>query len=126
MDQMLKLYELGIVHFDIKPANILIINGKLKLIDFGLSTYFKSNTKLKGRVCKGTLRFMAPELYIQENKPESQTCRTISLREAFLCDLYSLGQTIKYLVQPNFTKMPLLKKIYEEFTRINPWERSVN
>ncbi|UYV83593.1 hypothetical protein LAZ67_23001558 [Cordylochernes scorpioides] len=50
-----------IIHVDLKPGNILIKNGIVKLIDFGLSEKLKSPEE---RIClkRGTLRFNAPEL----------------------------------------------------------------
>jgi len=32
--------EYGIAHRDIKPENILVVNDKLKVLDFGLSKIF--------------------------------------------------------------------------------------
>jgi calcium-dependent protein kinase len=60
------LHSKGIVHRDIKPENIMVRadpesdNIQLKLIDFGMATYIKPNSKLKLQV--GTPNFSAPEL----------------------------------------------------------------
>jgi serine/threonine protein kinase len=35
------IHERGVIHLDLKPANFLMIRGKLKLIDFGLACSLK-------------------------------------------------------------------------------------
>jgi serine/threonine protein kinase/tetratricopeptide (TPR) repeat protein len=60
LNQMLQalqyLHQRGILHRDLKPANALIVNGQLKLLDFGLSAYLG-----KARGTSGTLPYMPPE-----------------------------------------------------------------
>ncbi len=61
------LHEAGILNPDIKPANILILEGQAKLTDFGLSERVQSVTKQTAYVARaraGTHRFMAPEVLL--------------------------------------------------------------
>ena len=52
-------------HGDLKPDNLLIQQGRLKVADFGLATVRRTITNLTGEVSrKGTTFFMAPEKMI--------------------------------------------------------------
>ncbi|XP_040999160.1 probable serine/threonine-protein kinase At1g54610 [Juglans microcarpa x Juglans regia] len=56
-------HDKGILHRDIKGANLLIDkNGMLKIADFGLANYYTRNRRLTNRVV--TLWYRAPELLL--------------------------------------------------------------
>lgn len=80
------LHANNVVHYDIKPENILIRNSngglEVKLADFGLA----SLGKLQDRKIRGTINYMAPELFI----PNEQITPKI--------DLYSLGVSLLFAV----------------------------
>ena len=51
-----------IVHGDLKPANFLLVNGQVKLIDFGIACGIESGTTNIHRDSPmGTISYMAPE-----------------------------------------------------------------
>ncbi|KAJ3050485.1 Dual-specificity kinase, spindle pole body (SPB) duplication and spindle checkpoint function, partial [Rhizoclosmatium hyalinum] len=57
-----QIHNEKIVHSDLKPANFLIVEGKLKLIDFGIAKSIPSDTtNIQRDYQTGTLNYMAPE-----------------------------------------------------------------
>ena len=62
------LHGIGVIHRDLKPENVLLTNTpdgyQVKLIDFGLSTYFLPNDVID--YCCGTLGYTAPEVFTGE------------------------------------------------------------
>jgi serine/threonine protein kinase len=80
INAMKYLHTKNIMHQDIKPANILIKDGKLKLADFGIAKIaHRSFTKL------GTLPYMAPEILFQRPPNEPPILFDDKV------DLYSVG-----------------------------------
>ncbi|CAB9511941.1 MAP kinase-activated protein kinase 2 (Fragment) [Seminavis robusta] len=74
-------HKKGIVHRDLKPENILLTSSKklddLKLIDFGLASYFKPGQRLKDSV--GSAYYKAPEVLNEDygEKCDVWTCGVI-------------------------------------------------
>lgn len=62
------VHSLNIVHSDLKPANFVLVKGKLKLIDFGIADAIQDNTVNVHRETQiGTPNYMAPEALIDTN-----------------------------------------------------------
>lgn len=80
-------HDKNIVHRDIKPENILLQNNQrdaqLKIIDFGTSRYFKSDSIMKKKL--GTPYYIAPEVLSEKynEKVDIWSCGVILY--IFLC-----------------------------------------
>ena len=104
-----ELHKVPIIHNDIKPENMLIKNGILKLADFGLSEFGKV-----GVGGTGTPGFQAPEVIksIKNNRPYTNKS-----------DMWSLGATL-YEVIVGDTLFP---RGLPEKAMLNPepkWEKT--
>lgn len=100
-DGLQHAHERGLVHRDIKPSNLVVTNGQIKILDFGLARLCRRRCT-EAHAMLGTVDYMSPE--------QARDPRTVDIR----ADIYSLGTTFYWLLtrkKPFPTDRPMLEAL---------------
>ncbi|KAJ3158685.1 hypothetical protein HDU86_002650 [Geranomyces michiganensis] len=122
-EQMLRavhaIHEENIIHSDLKPANFLLVEGALKLIDFGIAKSIPNDTTNIQRdyqllrLQTGTVNYMAPEAIAFVDQGATGSKRQY-LKLGRSSDVWSLGCILYQLVygRPPFAHLSVMKKLH--------------
>lgn len=94
------VHKYDIVHSDLKPANFVLVNGSVKIIDFGIANLIEDHTVNAYRDHQvGTPNYMAPEALLDtKSSTESLGSRAKLIKLGKPSDIWSLGCILYQMV----------------------------
>merc|ERR1719183_3496520 len=99
------IHNARVVHCDLKPGNFVLVDGRLKVIDFGIAKGISNDTTNISRdTSVGTLSYMAPEAVKQGGQ----------LKLGRSSDIWSLGIILYQMVYS-----------HPPFAHLDPYQRAV-
>lgn len=114
------VHQAKIVHCDLKPANFLLVNGMVKLIDFGISkAILTDNTTTVMRENQvGTVNYMSPEALEENNNTNLGGMMMNHLQHKKIkigrsSDVWSLGCILYEMIygRPPFAQYTLIQRL---------------
>lgn len=85
-DAIQHAHDQGVVHCDLKPANILLDQmGRVYVSDFGFAFLIADSSKMSRQSIGGTAGYIAPEILLRKSKPTPAA------------DVYALGMILRTL-----------------------------
>jgi len=109
-------HQHGVVHRDVKPANIMILeSGLAKITDFGIARMRSAEVKTQTGVVLGSPRYMSPE-QVAGKRAEPRS------------DIFSLGVILYEMLtgKPAFTGEDVTSVMYQILNVVPPAPSSVN
>jgi len=109
-------HQHGVVHRDVKPANIMILrNGNAKITDFGIARMRQSEVRTQTGVVLGSPRYMSPE-QVAGKRAEPRS------------DIFSLGVILYEMLtgRPAFTGEDVTSVMYQILNVAPPPPSTVN
>lgn len=123
-----EIHDRGVIHSDLKPANFLEVNGRIKLIDFGIASSVQSDmTSVIKNVSLGTFSYISPEALSNDSSTndDSPNYGKQKFKISFKSDVWSLGCILYQLI---YRKTPFqhIVQPLQKFVAISNPDHKIN
>jgi hypothetical protein len=113
------LHDHGVVHRDLKPGNIFVENGTVKIGDYGLCKFISGSQRTAQTQSVGTVHYMAPEISTGNyNKQIDVYAAGILLYEMLTGHVPFDGESAGEILMKHLTSSPDLSRVPTEFVPI--------
>ncbi len=120
------LHRRGILHQDLKPNNIMVVDGQVKVLDFGLAQERTDETVYNTEKIVGTLPYLAPELFksIPNSRETDLWAVGIMMYEIFVGQHPFNASTVLELIEnvirndPDFSQLAQDDKLIDVIQRL--------
>lgn len=113
------LHQSGIAHRDLKPGNIFLENGQIKVGDYGLSKFISGSQNHGQTQSIGTVHYMAPEISTGNyNKEIDIYAAGVILYEMLTGRVPFDGESAGEILMKHLTSPPDLSRLPQEYLPI--------